>query len=292
MARTKRTNTTSNKPKNKKKKKKKEIVAEITPRPQQQLTLKNVAQASSGLRLSWPCKRPYTSAYVETQLLPILLWNKANERGMVKDISIDRRRAIEQVAQKFNIPLSLALSLRREHIKSLNPCSSYKQLRLGDEADILKSKVLLEASVEHYLKQNSIPFIFPHMKQEAPKTTCEAQLASSTPSFLFETPIWIVHHGIPLVNYSFQIHWIDVNHSYGASSLPSHNKGCIQEKSQMYRHRHGPGAVVFPYGAGEKLARSLLQIGIIVLDCGPIQMESLQAHLKSWCADENGIILP
>ena len=60
----------------------------------------------------------------------------------------------------------------------------------------------------------------------------------------------------------------------------------------MYRRRHGPGAVVFAYGAGEQLARSLLQMGIIVLDCGPIQMESLQAHLQSWCADENGIILP
>jgi len=291
MARTKRTKCTKNN-----KLKKKGIGAAIAARPQQQLVVVNATQAFYGLRLSWPCKRPYTSTNIETQLLPILLWKKKEERGMMKDISIDRQRAIEQAAQTSNIPLSLALSLRREHIKNRNPCLSYTRLRLGEEADILKSEAILEASVEQYLKENSIPFIFTKMQQELPKTTCEAQLASSTPSFLFETPIWIVHHGIPLVNYSFEINWIDVRHSYGASSLSTHNNnstlGCIQEKSQMYRRRHGPGAVVFAYGAGEQLARSLLQMGIIVLDCGPIQMESLQAHLQSWCADENGIILP
>jgi hypothetical protein len=265
------------------------------PRPEQHLSSLNV--------LSWPCKFPFTSVDVETSLLPILLkWGK-NERGMMKDQPKFRLHQIKTACRKVNVPISQALSLRRHHIRNLNPYQSMEQLRLGRMGDIRKSADLFEASAEQYLRYCKIPIITEGMQKEqhfrrnseAQKNGFPAKLLPPTPDFLLETPIRIKIDGTSPVSGEFVVHWIEVKHFYGASSIPHDNKsavGCILRKSRMYRDQYGPGAIVFAYGAGAELTSTLTQMGVVVLDSGPLRMDAVVRQLRSWCADEYGKILP
>jgi len=264
-----------------------------SPQPEQPIPSPSALQS-----LQWPCKVPFTSVEAENSLLPILLkWGK-KERGMMKDQPKYRLHQIKAACQKVNIPLSQALSLRRHHIQQLNPYHSIEQLRLGRMDDIQKSAKLFEESAEQYLRHLCIPIVTERMQKErhfqknseALKHGLRSQPLPPTPDFLLEKPIKIIAR-----NEESVVHWIEVKHFYGASSIPNDNKsavGCILNKSQVYRDLYGPGAIVFAYGAGSELATLLNRMGIMVLDSGPLRMEAVVRHLRSWCADPNGKILP
>eukprot|EP00590_Aulacoseira_subarctica_P000338 CAMPEP_0172433326 /NCGR_PEP_ID=MMETSP1064-20121228/67680_1 /TAXON_ID=202472 /ORGANISM="Aulacoseira subarctica , Strain CCAP 1002/5" /LENGTH=289 /DNA_ID=CAMNT_0013181189 /DNA_START=62 /DNA_END=928 /DNA_ORIENTATION=+ len=238
--------------------------------------------------LSWPCIIPYTSVDAENSLLPVLMKLKKNERGMMKDQPYSRLKEIKKAIKKVQVPLSQALSLRRHHIVKENPSSSLVQLNLGTYVNIRKSADLFEKCVEKYLKRSNIPFVPEELQRQRHKSTHGAlgQPQPPTPDYLFEIPVCVTNHGISQVTAdSFHIHWMEVKHFYGASTIPHDNKsavGCVLQKSQKYRDLYGPGAIVFAYGAGDRLAQSLIEMDVIALDCGPVNMDSLRTHLKTW----------
>jgi hypothetical protein len=217
---------------------------------------------------------------------------------MMKDQPKYRLHQVQAACRKENVPLSQALSLRRQHIQRLNPYQPLEQLRLGRMKDVQSSAVLFEEAAERCLRQCSIPIVTERVQKqrhfqrnsEALKQGRTCQPQPPTPDFLLENPIKVIAR-----NEAFVVHWIEVKHFYGASSIPNDNKsavGRILDKSQVYRDLYGPGAIVFAYGAGLELATLLNQMGIMVLDSGPIRMEAVVRHLRSWCADPNGKILP
>lgn len=273
-------------------------------RPRISLEDVSISAQSTGQRqqesssLSWPCIIPYTSIDAENSLLPVLMKWKKKERGMMKDQPYSRLKEIKKAIKKVQVPLNQALSLRRHHIVKENPYSSLAQLKLGMNGDILKSANIFEKCVEKYLKSSNIRFVPEELQRQRHKSTNGAlgQPQPPTPDFLFETPVCVTNHGISQVTAdSFHIHWMEVKHFYGASTIPHDNKsavGCVLQKTQKYRDLYGPGAIVFAYGAGDRLAQSLIEMDVIALDCGPVNMDSLKTHLKTWCANQRGSILP
>ena len=85
---------------------------------------------------------------------------------------------------------------------------------------------------------------------------------------------------------------------YGASSIAPDGKsavGCLLHTAQKYVRVHGPGAMVFMQGFGDQLAASLQEVGVLCLDCSSntmIDLEAVEAHQRTWCADRHGNILP
>ena len=57
------------------------------------------------------------------------------------------------------ISLNQALSLRRHHMKLLNPNKQMRDLDLGSNDDILAAALLFEESVGNYLRECRIPFV-------------------------------------------------------------------------------------------------------------------------------------
>lgn len=87
---------------------------------------------------------------------------------------------------------------------------------------------------------------------------------------------------------------------FGASSIEPDNisaVGCLLSTAQKYTRMHGPGAIVFMHGYGDRLAIALKDIGVMCLDCSSrdrhmINLNDVKSHQRSWCADEYGNILP
>ena len=85
---------------------------------------------------------------------------------------------------------------------------------------------------------------------------------------------------------------------YGASSIEPDNRsavGCLLETVRKYVRVYGPGAMVFMHGYGDRLAESLLEEGVLCVDCGDgrvIDLEAVEEHQRTWCADRHGNILP
>lgn len=87
---------------------------------------------------------------------------------------------------------------------------------------------------------------------------------------------------------------------FGASSIKSDDfsaVGRLQSTAQKYTRTHGPGAIVFMHGYGDRLAITLKDIGVMCLDCSSrdyhmINLNEVESQQRSWCADENGTILP
>ena len=122
--------------------------------------------------LPWP--HPF-SHYIpkedEERLLPTLIrWGK-KERGMMKDQPEFRLRELQQRIMMLQqvqpqpqqrpcgtISLIQSLSLRRHHLKLLNPNLGMPELRLGSEDDINKAAALFEMSVSTYLRRHGVEF--------------------------------------------------------------------------------------------------------------------------------------
>lgn len=85
---------------------------------------------------------------------------------------------------------------------------------------------------------------------------------------------------------------------YGASTIPRDDKsavGSILSKMTKYVEMFGEGAIVFMNGCGAKLAAELDSIGVTALACygnDDIDLSAVKRDQRTWCADENGKILP
>ena len=95
---------------------------------------------------------------------------------------------------------------------------------------------------------------------------------------------------------------LEVKMFYGASTINADDGtsavGCLLATARKYTRLHGDGAMLFLYGCGERLAQELRQLGVLVLDGSAgcrengLVLDPVQAHQRTWCADEDGNILP
>mmetsp|Transcript_28518 Transcript_28518/g.69392 ORF Transcript_28518/g.69392 Transcript_28518/m.69392 type:complete len:434 (-) Transcript_28518:282-1583(-) len=95
------------------------------------------------------------------------------------------------------------------------------------------------------------------------------------------------------------IHWIEAKMFYGASTIPRGKKGgavgTILDKAQKYVDTFGTGAIVFMMGCGQVLADQLREIGVTVVDCTSLDdfdLRPVHHHQRTWCANDEGEILP
>ena len=243
----------------------------------------------------------------EERMLPLLLhWGK-NERGMMKDQPEFRlRRILKQLGikrsnkrqnshdkcDKIQISLIQSLSLRRHHLKLLNPKLPMPALRLGSNSDFKKSADLFEQCVEQHLKTMGVPF-WNEMDQRRMYEESGARRQPLTPDFKikdgYSVQLLLENNQQPQI-----VNWIEAKMFYGASTIPHTTRnavGSILPKARLYVQYYGPGAIVFMYGCGVELARDLRQIGVVALDCRGLDLERVVKYQLVWCGDANGDVL-
>ncbi|KAL7445886.1 hypothetical protein ACHAXH_008660 [Discostella pseudostelligera] len=109
--------------------------------------------------LPWP--NPflhYIPISEEERLLPTLIrWGK-KERGMMRDQPDFRLPQLNRMLENQRISLLQSLSLRRHHLKLLNPNLRMPNLRLGSEDNINAAAEIFERSVDSYLRRHNVEF--------------------------------------------------------------------------------------------------------------------------------------
>jgi Protein of unknown function TPD sequence-motif len=268
--------------------------------------------------LIWSSPEPYVPLEVEESMVDVLVKWKRKERGMIKDQPPFRLDQIKRKCRQndWKISLPQALSLRRHHIKLLNGYKSMPQLGLGGQDDIRESARLFEQAVEEYLVHRGVSFwTEAQQKMEFYKHAQPGELLKVTPDFLLPpgTSLRVQKvrrgnggnhndnsssgggHGMHIVNEQV-IHWIEAKMFYGASTIAHGTNsavGSLMASAQKYVAAFGPGAIVFMYGCGDRLAADLAQVGVLVLDCSDsVPLDIVQDHQRTWCANQQGDILP
>jgi hypothetical protein len=247
--------------------------------------------------LCWNSSSEYVPLCEEEAMVQMMMErNGHRERGMIFEkppfLLKKIKSALQQHAQIMCLPQ--ALSLRRHHIKLLNPYKRMSQLRLGEENCVRESAQIFEVAVEKFLKERSIEYLTEEDQKEHAKANQERLTA--TPDFVLPSPILLrkVQNGVLEER---TIHWIEAKMYFGASSIPHGSKGAVgslMKTAQRYVNQFGNGAFVFMMGCGDKLARELNEIGVSVLDCSgnTVSLEEVHEHQRTWCANQKGEILP
>ena len=273
--------------------------------------------------LWWPSKKdhPYVALASEQALIPFLTKYGKKERGMFSSQKAWRIEKLQRECRKHHMTVAQALSLRRHHLKLMNPNCGLQTLRLGREADIRESAEIFERLVEQELRRQQISFLTEDEQHAAfQRTAPEGALIEATPDFLLPEPITLKryykeshgskHHDGPQVKEAQVvvleervIHWIEVKMFFGASSIPHESKGAVGsvlKKIQKYVQLFGPGAIIFMQGCGDRLAQELNGEQVSVLDCccppshnsGGVDLTPVLNHQRTWCSDSSGRILP
>mmetsp|Transcript_14972 Transcript_14972/g.43252 ORF Transcript_14972/g.43252 Transcript_14972/m.43252 type:complete len:374 (-) Transcript_14972:71-1192(-) len=255
--------------------------------------------------LHWESPNSHPVIEAEESLLPQLLKYGKKERGMFRTKPSWLVERVEQLSRYNGIDLIQALSLRRTHMKLLNPGMDMAKLRLGSNDNVRASAALFEEAVEDYLHAQDVPFITEEEQQRAHKEKNGIHTKNPpTPDFIFPQPTRLRYtttsdgaaadgtaddSSMPLINF------LEVKMFYGASTIPdetSNAVGLIMPKLKRYVELYGPGAIVFSFGCGQRLAEKLASIGVVALDAHPLDLSQMKEHQRSWCADDTGRILP
>jgi len=244
-------------------------------------------------RIHWESQRN-VSFESERALLPILLHNGEREYGMMKDQPEYRIQAIHKSCKRNGIDIMQALSLRRHHIKKLNPFQAMEELGLGSDKDVYKTAMKFEQTIENYLMLHSnVPFLTENDQRQRHYASNVMTRMPPTPDFLFPSPV-LVHNRLNTTCNNLPIYWLEAKMFYGASTIPRDEKsavGRILTTAEKYVDRYGPGAIVFAYGCGETLARALMARNVIALDATPLDLRIMKEEQRKWCADVKGRIL-
>jgi hypothetical protein len=221
---------------------------------------------------------------------------------------------------RAGINLLQSLSLRRHHLKLLNPSLSMKSLRLGSDSDILTAATLFEKCLESHLKKMGVAYWTERdQRRMHHKTHGSMVKLPPTPDFRVrdghvlglcfirslgdglnrdkDSGRRTKNSNINAVATSEQpitINWIEAKMFYGASTIPSSTNnavGTILPKARQYVSLYGPGAIVFMYGCGLELAQELKQVGVVALDSRGLDLERVVRHQVGWCGDGRGNVL-
>jgi hypothetical protein len=91
---------------------------------------------------------------------------------------------------------------------------------------------------------------------------------------------------------------IEVKMFYGASTIEQDNRsavGRLLETAKRYVHSFGPGAMVFLWGCGDRLAAQLNNEQVMVLDVRGLETLDLDEfidYMRTWCGDSSGELMP
>ena len=244
--------------------------------------------------LWWNSPADHVPVSSEEAMIEVLVRWKKKERGMIKDQPPFRLDKIKkQLRKSKGITLTQALSLRRHHMKLLNPKVEMNRLRLGSNEDIRESARLFEEAVKEFLIKCRIAFWTETEQRQLFDNT-------GTPDFLLRKEVVLKKvrgrgdHSRLLEQR--KIHWIEAKMFYGASTIPHGTMGAVGgllATAKKYVEEFGEGGMVFLQGCGDQLAADLAEVGVTALDCsGTVSLKTVQQHQRTWCADENGLILP
>jgi len=227
----------------------------------------------------------------EEAVLPLLLQFGKKERGMMKNQSYGRVRAIRNACKQHGMRMDQALSLRRTHMMYLNPqIKNPTGLRLGLQNDIKRTADLFEESVADYLRQQGVPFLTENDQRSLVKPD---EQTPPTPDFLLcQKTVLHIHDDIKK---SLEIKWIEAKMFYGAATIPhgtTNAVGGLLRTAKRYLAAHGVGAFVFSFGYSSRLKEELESEGVLVLDANPLDVRKMEAEQRKWCGKENGHILP
>ena len=261
--------------------------------------------------LHWESPNSHPAVEAEEAMLKQLIKYGKKERGMFRTKPAWLVERVDQLCRYNDIDLIQALSLRRTTISLLNPGMDMAKLQLGSNDNVRASAALFEEAVEDYLHAQDVPFITEEEQQRAHKEENGIHTKTPpTPDFIFPRPTRLRYtmtgdgaatggassssstagdSSMPLINFC------EVKMFYGASSVPDGTRnavGLIMPKLKRYVELYGPGAIVFSFGCGEQLAEKLASIGVVALDAHPLDLSRVEEHQRTWCADDNGRILP
>ena len=262
--------------------------------------------------LHWESPNSHPTVEAEIAMLKQVMKYGKKERGMFRTKPAWVVERVGQLCRHNGIDLIQALSLRRTHMNLLNPMMGMHNLQLGSNDNVRASAALFEEAVEDYLHAQDVPFITEEEQQRAHKEENGINTPHPpTPDFIFPQPIRLRYTmtgdgaaaggassssstagdspSMPLINF------LEVKMFYGASSVPDETRnavGLIMPKLKRYVELYGPGAIVFSFGCGEQLAEKLANIGVVALDARPLDLSRVEEHQRTWCADDNGRILP
>lgn len=248
--------------------------------------------------LWWKVSQEHVPVASEEIMISVLVRWGAKERGMIKDQPPFRLQQIRQkLKQAPGLRLDQALSLRRHHIKLLNPERGMTNLGLGRMEHIRVSAEIFERIVETFLIENKIE----HWNEKEQQKRSSSKL-SLTPDFIFPTAVTLktfrhTRGGSRHVLEEHRIFWLEAKMFYGASTIPDGSDGAvgtILKKMSRYVESFGSGAIVFMHGCGDRFAEELATIGVTALsgaDFPKQLMTRLWDHQKTWCA-KDGFILP
>lgn len=142
---------------------------------------------------------------MEEAIIPTLVQYGARERGTFVFQTMKRLQNVKNILLKVNntrmrreqslqnppkMDLMQALSLRRHHMKQMNPNLSMTQLHLGLEQNIQRSAQLFEKSMEDFLVQNYVSYYNEQQqKQHILQNKKENEPYPPTPDFVLKDPI-------------------------------------------------------------------------------------------------------
>ena len=144
------------------------------------------------LILWWHSPVPPVPLSVEKELIDVLIPYHRRERGMFFKQSFHRKRELRRLCETKKVNIRVALSLRRHHMRRLNPYLSLEQLHLGDDGTIRESARLFEVAVQEFLERNNVTFY----SEEDQRAYSEqhrqpGQPSPPTPDFVLKKPIRI-----------------------------------------------------------------------------------------------------
>jgi hypothetical protein len=129
---------------------------------------------------------------VEKELIDILIPYQRRERGMFYKQSYHRKRELRHICEMKNVKIRMALSLRRHHMRRMNPHLTLEQLHLGSEDVIRESARLFEVAVQEFLQRHNVTFYSEHdQRVYSNEHRQPGQPSPPTPDFILKKPIRI-----------------------------------------------------------------------------------------------------
>eukprot|EP00587_Corethron_hystrix_P000111 CAMPEP_0113303012 /NCGR_PEP_ID=MMETSP0010_2-20120614/3605_1 /TAXON_ID=216773 ORGANISM="Corethron hystrix, Strain 308" /NCGR_SAMPLE_ID=MMETSP0010_2 /ASSEMBLY_ACC=CAM_ASM_000155 /LENGTH=379 /DNA_ID=CAMNT_0000156937 /DNA_START=66 /DNA_END=1204 /DNA_ORIENTATION=+ /assembly_acc=CAM_ASM_000155 len=253
----------------------------------------------------------------------------ADEVGTLQSLPAFRVQEFRAACRAARFPFNAGASLRRHHVKYrlaadlryTRGMDHHQVDRLGRQEDIKGAADAFEDVVREFLEELGLHFWDEHhqkarwqeevkqwtqrredMFMRSPHTKHDTDvldrppLCPPTPDFILPTPIYIQGRRT-------SIHWIEVKHFYGATTIPTdgsvrHAICSLVPKARQYLDTYGPGAYIFAYGVGEGMVHALAQLQelsntknhvssqdenpVIVLDSSHMKMDRVHRQLSRW----------
>jgi hypothetical protein len=159
------------------------------------LRCEEVPETDRHLRLLWNTTAAPVSLELEMELIDVLIPFKRRERGMYCNQPEHRIRKLRRICESKHVNIRVALSLRRHHMKRLNPNLSLAQLQLGTENEVRESARLFEVAVQQFLVRHDIAFYSEEQqKAHIREHRRPGQPFPPTPDFVLQQPIRIVKY--------------------------------------------------------------------------------------------------